>query len=104
MLSQLARLECKGENHMPIHKKPLNRRLGGRYQRGQGMTEYIIITALIALAAISVVGAFGGVIQQQFYSMAQAMAGETPDEVQLSDVQTQEKTNLKDWRNGAGGG
>lgn len=89
---------------MSIHKKPFGRLFGARYQRGQGMTEYIIITALIALAAISVVGAFGGVIQQQFYSMAQAMAGETPDEVELSEVETQKKTNLKDWRNGAGGG
>lgn len=89
---------------MSIKKKPLNRRFGARRQRGQGMTEYIIITALIALAAISVVGAFGGVIQQQFYSMAQAMAGESPDDVELSDVQTQKKTDLKDWRKGAEGG
>lgn len=88
---------------MSIRRVPPARLSGARYQRGQGMTEYIIITALIACAAISVVGAFGGVIQQQFYSMAQAMAGEAPDDVELADVQTQQKTDLKEWRKGAGG-
>lgn len=88
---------------MPIRNIPSSRISGARFQRGQGMTEYIIITALIACAAISVVGAFGGVIQQQFYSMAQAMAGETPDDVELADVQTEQQTDLKKWRQGAGG-
>ena len=45
--------------------------------RGQGMTEYIIIVALIAVAAIAVVGAFGGVVQEQFAVMAQSLAGDT---------------------------
>lgn len=46
-------------------------------QLGQGMSEYIIITALIALAAITVVGAFGNVVQEQFAAMADALAGDT---------------------------
>ena len=45
--------------------------------RGQGMTEYIIIVALIAVAAIGVVGAFGGVIQGQFGVMASKLSGGT---------------------------
>ncbi len=44
-------------------------------QWGQGMTEYIIIVALIAVAAIGVISAFGGVVQHQFAGMAQALSG-----------------------------
>ena len=46
-----------------------------RQQRGQGMTEYIIIVALIAVAAIGLVGAFGGVVKAQFGAMAAALGG-----------------------------
>lgn len=42
---------------------------------GQGMTEYIIIVALIAVAAIAVVGFFGDVVRNQFYNMTAALAG-----------------------------
>jgi type IV pilus assembly protein PilA len=45
-------------------------------QRGQGMTEYIIIVALIALAAIGVYSAFGGVVRGQTAVMSRQLAGE----------------------------
>ena len=44
-------------------------------QLGQGMTEYIIIVALIAVAAITVYGLFGDVIQGQVGAMSQELAG-----------------------------
>ncbi|BCM24817.1 Flp family type IVb pilin [Methyloradius palustris] len=44
-------------------------------QSGQGMTEYIIIVALIAVAAIGVYSYFGGTIRAQTAGMAQEMAG-----------------------------
>ncbi len=44
-------------------------------QRGQGMVEYIIIVALIAIAAIGVYTAFGGVIRGQTATMASELAG-----------------------------
>ncbi len=44
-------------------------------QRGQGMSEYIIITALIAVAAIGVFASFGDVISNQTAAMAQEMSG-----------------------------
>ncbi|WP_417764755.1 Flp family type IVb pilin [Shewanella chilikensis] len=51
-------------------------------QRGQGMSEYIIITALIAVAAIGVFAAFGDVIGNQTAAMAQEMSGNSgQDEV-----------------------
>ncbi len=48
-----------------------------RRQRGQGMTEYIIIVALIALAAIGVYSAFGGVVRGQTAVMANQLAGQS---------------------------
>ena len=47
-----------------------------RSQRGQGMTEYIIIVALIAVAAIAVYQLFGQVVRSQTAAMARELAGE----------------------------
>lgn len=52
-----------------------NRRLHAR-QRGQGMTEYIIIVALIAIAAIGAVTFFGGTVRGQVAGMAQELSGQ----------------------------
>ncbi|MFZ2987573.1 Flp family type IVb pilin [Ideonella sp.] len=46
-----------------------------RRVRGQGMTEYIIIVALIAVAAIGVYNLFGKTIRQQTSAMALGLAG-----------------------------
>ncbi|MCK9512141.1 MAG: hypothetical protein M0R28_13025 [Pigmentiphaga sp.] len=43
---------------------------------GQGMTEYIIIVALIAVAAIAVYQLFGQVVRSQTAAMARELAGE----------------------------
>lgn len=51
--------------------------LSKRKQRGQGMTEYIIITALIAIAAIVVFAAFGDVVKNQTAAMAKELGGES---------------------------
>jgi len=45
-------------------------------QLGQGMTEYIIIVALIAIAAIGVYTIFGDVVRNQVGGMAQELAGQ----------------------------
>lgn len=44
---------------------------------GQGMTEYIIITALIAVAAIAAYSFFGQTIRHQVAGMANEMSGQT---------------------------
>jgi Flp pilus assembly pilin Flp len=44
-------------------------------QFGQGMTEYIIIVALIAVAAIGVYSLFGKTIRNQVAGMAGEVAG-----------------------------
>ncbi|NDE01916.1 MAG: hypothetical protein EBZ91_09240 [Gammaproteobacteria bacterium] len=43
---------------------------------GQGMTEYIIVVALIAVAAIGVYSAFGDVIRGQTSVAAAALSGQ----------------------------
>ena len=49
-------------------------------ESGQGMTEYILIVALIAVAAIAVVKIFGKTIQNQFSKAADSIgsAGDGP--------------------------
>lgn len=47
-----------------------------RRQRGQGMTEYVIIVALIAVAAIGVYTLFGQTIRNQTAGLAMEMAGQ----------------------------
>lgn len=54
-----------------------NKKHSASAQRGQGMTEYIIIVALIAIAAIGVYTAFGNVVKGQTGAMAAELAGKT---------------------------
>lgn len=50
---------------------------GRRLQRGQGMTEYIIIVALVAIAAIAVYSFFGKSVRGQMASITSQLAGST---------------------------
>jgi Flp pilus assembly pilin Flp len=66
--------------------------------RGQGMTEYIIIVALIAIAAIGVVTLFGDNIKALFGGSADALAGNTDVKNRGSQSKTSlEKKGLKDF-------
>jgi type IV pilus assembly protein PilA len=51
----------------------LNRR--NRKESGQGMTEYIIIVALIAVAAIAVTQLFGTTVRTQMGAIASEVGG-----------------------------
>ncbi|MEZ0600640.1 Flp family type IVb pilin [Paraburkholderia sp. IW21] len=46
-------------------------------QLGQGMTEYIIIVALIAVSAIGVYSLFGQTLRNQTAGLAKEMSGQT---------------------------
>ncbi|MBU0969221.1 MAG: hypothetical protein KKC20_01175 [Proteobacteria bacterium] len=48
-----------------------------RNESGQGMTEYIIIVALIAIAAIAAFSYFGKTVRNQTAAMSESLAGET---------------------------
>ena len=50
-----------------------------RKQHGQGMMEYIIIVALIAVSAIGVYSAFGKTVRNQTAGLAKEMAGKKSD-------------------------
>ena len=57
-----------------------------RGRRGQGMTEYIIIVALIAIAAIGVVSLFGDNIRALFATSANALAGNEDTEADTNEA------------------
>ncbi len=62
-----------------------------RNRRGQGLTEYIIVVALVAIAAIGVVNIFGNQLRHQFATMVKAMAGSADAKVtNLGDKATDE--------------
>lgn len=50
---------------------------GLRNQSGQGMTEYIIIVALIAIAAIAAFTYFGSTVRNQTAAMTEELAGQS---------------------------
>jgi Tfp pilus assembly protein FimT len=60
-------------------------------QRGQGMTEYIIVVALVAIAAIGVYTAFGKTLRGQMAVTAQALAGNS-----ASDARAEANTGGED--------
>ena len=62
-----------------------------RRQRGQGMSEYIIITALVAVAGIGLFAAFGDTLQSQMASMSQEMSGQSGSQ-DIQSAQTSANT------------
>lgn len=56
-----------------------------RRRRGQGMTEYIIIVALVAIASISVVTIFGDQVRELFSAVTQALQGKDVDPKAVAD-------------------
>lgn len=84
-----------------------------RRQLGQGMTEYIIIVAVVALGSIAVYTAFGDVLRGQVAEAASTLAGENSGEGKAKAqqaagraVQNVEKTmqNYSETSGGGGGG
>lgn len=64
-------------------------------EEGQGMTEYIIIVALIAIAAIGVVTVFGRNIREVFVASTNALGGESKNSQAIKNAGTKTK-NLRD--------
>ncbi|RMG57032.1 MAG: hypothetical protein D6713_10405 [Deltaproteobacteria bacterium] len=66
---------------------------------GQGLTEYIIILALVAVAAIGIVNVFGNQLRHQFSVITSALAGHKKSVTDLSqkaEKMTKQKT-LRDY-------
>lgn len=66
---------------------------------GQGMTEYIIIVALIAIAAIGVVTVFGQDIRHLFGASTGALSGDTSvtSKAKSGQKKADKKKNLSDF-------
>ncbi|HLT26067.1 MAG TPA: pilus assembly protein [Zeimonas sp.] len=64
---------------------------GPRRQRGQGMTEYIIVVALIAVAAIGVYTLLGQTIRNQTAGLALEVSGQTASTA-IANAQTNATT------------
>ncbi len=91
-----------------------------KLQQGQGMTEYIIILSLVAVAAITVFSAFGGANRAQVAAVANEIAGNhqgAKNSIQLaqnyakyaSDTASYSRdmgnyNSSPDWSNYSGGG
>lgn len=67
-------------------------------QHGQGMTEYIVIVALIAVAAIAVYQLFGATVRNQTAGMAMEVAGRNGSAAitQAGTAAGKAETNAKD--------
>ncbi len=63
-------------------------------QSGQGMSEYLIMLALIVVAAIALFGYFGQTVEYQMAGMAQSLAGVDPTGAN-SDAQSTGNAALK---------
>ena len=76
------------------------RRLNSKNKkRGQTMTEYIIIVALIAIASIAIVTIFSNQIREIFYKSGKQLAGCTNESVtdKVGDDSGVEQS-LTDWQ------
>jgi Flp pilus assembly pilin Flp len=66
-----------------------------RRRRAQGMTEYIIIVALIAIGAIGVVTLFGNNIRALFSASVEAMTGKDDVRVDTKEFKGKLDKSLK---------
>jgi len=64
-------------------------------RKGQGLTEYIIITALVAIAAIGIVNIFGNQLRNQFYVIVKAMSGSSTAKVEQLYEKAGKEANQK---------
>jgi Flp pilus assembly pilin Flp len=60
---------------MNMHETPA--RSSWKKKSGQGMTEYIIVIAIVAIGAILIIGVFGKQIKNTFARISTALSGES---------------------------
>lgn len=73
-----------------------------RNERGQGLIEYLVIVALVAVAGIAVMSVVGQNVRAQFANVASAIQGRTGS-VQLDEVRKShhKKRDMSDFFGGA---
>jgi pilus assembly protein Flp/PilA len=76
-----------------------------RSERGQGLIEYLIIVALMAVATIGIVRVLGQTVSAKFASATYALQGTRKAvRVESVDENLHQKKDLGDFMNGAGSG
>ncbi len=70
--------------------------------RGQGLTEYIIVVALVAIAGIGIVNVFGNQLRKQFHAIVKAMAGSETGKVESLAESAGKEANQKSLSTYAG--
>ena len=78
------------------------RRALGKKRNGQGLTEYIIIVALVAVAGIGIVNIFGNQLRNQFFTIVKAMSGSETATVQSLAGKAGTEANQKNLSTYAG--
>jgi Flp pilus assembly pilin Flp len=74
----------------------------GTDRRGQGLTEYIVIVALVAIAGIGIVNVFGNQLRKQFHVIVKAMAGSETGKVESLADSAGKEANQKNLSTYAG--
>ena len=74
----------------------------GTNRRGQGLTEYIIVVALVAIAGIGIVNVFGNQLRNQFHAIVKAMAGSETGKVESLAPSAGKEANQKNLSTYAG--
>jgi len=74
----------------------------GKNRRGQGLTEYIIVVALVAVAGIGIVNIFGNQLRNQFHTVVKAMAGSETRTVESLADRAGKEANQKNLSTYAG--
>ena len=78
------------------------RKKGFRNIKGQGLTEYIIVVALVAIAAIGIVNIFGNQLRNQFATIITAMSGSSQAKVESLASDAKKEANQKSLADYAG--
>lgn len=74
-----------------------------RNERGQGLIEYLIIVALMGVAAIAIVRVLGQTVNSRFASISYALRGEKRAvQAEKVDESYYKKKDLGDFFNGVG--
>jgi len=71
-------------------------------RKGQGLTEYIIVVALVAVAGIGIVNIFGNQLRNQFNTIVRAMAGSSTATVESLAGKAGTESNQKNLSTYAG--
>jgi len=74
----------------------------GGNRKGQGLTEYIIVVALVAVAGIGIVNIFGNQLRNQFHAIVRAMAGSQTATVESLADRASTESNRKNLSTYAG--